>query len=73
MDSAQIRRVREIIQNMDLTGDETTNELIRRAVDLLGIETGVSGHAEVSARELLGPDEESTDFITDDELLRGTR
>ncbi len=70
MDSAQIRRVREIIQKMDITGDETTNEIIRRAVDLLGIETGISGHAEVSASELLGPDEESTDFITDEELLR---
>ena len=67
----QIKRVMEIIRKLDITGDETTDEIIQMAADLLGIETDIpTGHDEVSAGELLGPIEETTDFITDEELLR---
>ena len=58
----QAKKVRAAVAGMDITGNESSDEIIQMAIDSLG--------EEINVEELFGPDEEATDFITDEELLR---
>ena len=59
------REIRKAITQLDLTGDETADEIIQMALDSLG-----KGVTEQELVDALGPDEEETNFVTDEDLLR---